>query len=106
MPFNLGGRINLLYCSFWGVAAMVWFRLIYPLVSNCIEKIPRKIGVTVTWVLIVLMSFNVAISSMALVRYQERSTGDKPKTEVECWIDAKYDDARMQKVFPKVLMVK
>ena len=106
MPFNLGGRINLLYCSFWGVAAMVWFRLIYPLVSNCIEKIPPKIGVTVTWVLIVLMSFNVAISSMALVRYQQRSTGDKPKTEIECWIDARYDDARMQKVFPKALMVK
>ena len=24
IPFNLGGRINLLYCFFWGFAAVVW----------------------------------------------------------------------------------
>ena len=24
--FNLGGRINLLYCFFWGIAAVVWMR--------------------------------------------------------------------------------
>ena len=29
-PFNLGGRINLLYCFFWGFAAVVWFRVVYP----------------------------------------------------------------------------
>ncbi|MFQ7452712.1 MAG: putative ABC transporter permease [Flavonifractor plautii] len=26
IPFNLGGRINLLYCFFWGFAAVAWFR--------------------------------------------------------------------------------
>ena len=24
IPFNLGGRINLLYCFFWGIAAVIW----------------------------------------------------------------------------------
>ena len=38
--FNLGGRINLLYCFFWGIAAVVWLKLIYPKLSGCIEKIP------------------------------------------------------------------
>ncbi len=31
IPFNLGGRINLLYCFFWGIAAVVWLKKLYPL---------------------------------------------------------------------------
>ena len=40
MPFNLNGRINLLYCFFWGIATVVWFKRIYPFLSNLIEKLP------------------------------------------------------------------
>ena len=57
IPFNLGGRINLLYCFFWGIAAVVWLKILYPLFSGWIEKIPKKIGVTLTWVMIVFMIF-------------------------------------------------
>ena len=42
IPFNLGGRINLLYCFFWGIAAVVWMRALYPRLSDWIEKIPKK----------------------------------------------------------------
>ena len=33
IPFNLGGRINLLYCFFWGIAAVVWIKGVYPVMS-------------------------------------------------------------------------
>ena len=46
IPFNLGGRINLLYCFFWGIAAVVWMRVLYPRLSDWIEKIPKKAGET------------------------------------------------------------
>lgn len=42
--FNLGGRINLLYCFFWGIAAVVWLRLLYPILSKLIEKNPHEAG--------------------------------------------------------------
>lgn len=42
IPFNLGGRINLLFCFFWGIAAVVWFKKLYPSVSRWIGKIPEK----------------------------------------------------------------
>ena len=32
--FNLGGRINLLYCFFWGIAAVIWICLLYT--SRCV----------------------------------------------------------------------
>ena len=44
IPFNLGGRINLLYCFFWGIAAVVWIKGIYPVMSAWIEKIPMNFG--------------------------------------------------------------
>ena len=40
--FNLGGRINLLYCFFWGIAAVVWLKLIYPKLSDGWKKSPKN----------------------------------------------------------------
>ena len=47
IPFNLGGRVNLLYCFFWGIAAIVWIKGLYPVISSWIEKIPLKQGKSV-----------------------------------------------------------
>ena len=41
--FNLGGRINLLYCFFWGIAAVTWIRYGYPLVAKGMEAVKRRI---------------------------------------------------------------
>ena len=71
--FNLGGRINLLYCFFWGIAAVVWLKLIYPKLSGCIEKIPKRTGTIVCNILIVFMIVNMLISALALARYTERN---------------------------------
>ena len=61
IPFNLAGRVNLLYCFFWGIAAVVWMRVLYPRLSDLIEKIPKKPGVIITWLLIVFMAFNIIL---------------------------------------------
>ena len=62
IPFNLGGRINLLYCFFWGIAAVVWFKLLYPRLSDWMEKIPMKPGKIITWALILFMCCNFVMS--------------------------------------------
>ena len=69
IPFNLAGRVNLLYCFFWGIAAVVWFRVFYPVLSRWIEKIPLRPGKVITWCLLVFMAANVLVSSAALSRY-------------------------------------
>ena len=40
IPFNLGGRINLLYCFFWGFAAVAWFKGLYPVWPGGSPKSP------------------------------------------------------------------
>lgn len=77
--FNLGGRINLLYCFFWGIAAVVWLKMIYPKLSDLIERLPVRAGKILCNCLIVFMIFNMAISSLALARYTERhAAADQP----------------------------
>lgn len=100
IPFNLGGRINLLYCFFWGIAAVVWFKVLYPISSKWIEKIAIKPGKIVTWMLIVFMACNMAVSSLALIRYDERSKGIVATSSWQKIMDVNYDDTRMAKIYP------
>ena len=105
IPFNLGGRINLLYCFFWGFAAVAWFKIFYPPVSRLIEKIPVKIGKIITWLLIIFMLADGIVSSAALARYNARSNGIEAANSFESWVDEHFDDGRMAQVYPKAKKV-
>lgn len=100
IPFNLGGRINLLFCFFWGIAAWVWMKLLYPKVSNWIEKAPKKTGTWVTYVVLVFMIGNVLLSGIALSRYSERACGIKANNALSEWIDERFPDERMERIYP------
>lgn len=100
LPFNLGGRINLLYCFFWGFAAVAWFRLCYPSLSRLIERLPRKLGKVLTWALCLFIACDIAVSAAALSRYDGRARGVPAKNAWEEYIDANYGDARMEGIYP------
>lgn len=103
IPFNLGGRINLLYCFFWGIAAVIWIKWMYPFFSGWIEKIPVLWGYILTWVLVVFMAADIAVSSMALIRYDRRSEGMQADNVIEKLLDEHFDDERMERIYPNAL---
>lgn len=104
--FNLGGRINLLYCFFWGIAAVVWMKLLYPRLSTWIEKIPMKAGKIICTVMLVFMIFDCLLSAMALARYTERNTtGKQAQNEVESFLDEHFGDERMERIYPNAKIV-
>lgn len=103
IPFNLGGRINLLYCFFWGIAAVIWIKGLYPFFSGWIEKIPVLWGYILTWVLVVFMASNIVVSSMALIRYDRRSEGMQADNVIEKLLDEHFDDERMKRIYPNAL---
>lgn len=105
IPFNLGGRINLLYCFFWGIAAVVWTKMIYPKLSAWIERIPIKSGTVITWALAVFMCVNMAVSGLALIRSDQRVNGIPAKSGWQQTMDEHFDDARLQKVYPNMITV-
>ena len=101
--FNLGGRINLLYCFFWGFAAIAWFKVLFPPISACIEKLPPRGGRVLTWALCIFMAADIAVSSAALVRYNDRLNGVPASNSVEVYLDEHYGNDRMYQVYPKAV---
>ena len=104
IPFNLGGRINLLYCFFWGIAAVVWMKGIYPKLSQWIEKLPVKLGKILCICMLVFMSVNVVVSALALNRYTERQAGKEAETAVSVFLDEHFPDARMEHIYPNIIL--
>lgn len=106
IPFNLGGRINLLFCFFWGIAAVVWLKILYPKFSGWIEKIPVKVGKIITPIAVILMIINILISGMALARYSDRITHKEPRNPVEQFLDQHFDNKRIEHIYPNAKIVK
>lgn len=103
IPFNLGGRINLLYCFFWGFAAVAWMKLLYPKASMLIEKIPMLSGKILTWILVIFMCCNMAISGLALIRSTERANNVPATHKWQKTIDEHFDDNRLKKIYPNMI---
>ncbi len=106
LKYNLGGRINLLFCFFWGIAAVAWIKGVYPAISGLIEKVPIKIGKIISYVAIIFMCANMVVSSLALIRSTQRSK-DIPATQ--SWqklLDEKYDDETLMKIYPNAISKK
>ena len=103
--FNLGGRINLLYCFFWGIAAVLWMRYGYPLVLKLMKKVRSHIRPWMTAMLAVFMAVNMLTSALALARYDARTSGEAPNGQLEVFLDEHFDNARMERIYPNAKKV-
>ena len=99
MPYNLNGRICLLYSIFWGILGIFWIKDIYPRTAKWILKIPNKVGKPLTWVLLVFMVFNSVMTLFTSLRWTARREGVEPRNAFEAYLDEHYPDERMQKIF-------
>ena len=64
-----------------------------------------KIGKILTWILIVFMCCNMIVSIMALVRSDQRAHGVKATYSWQQTMDERFDDARLQRIYPNALKV-
>lgn len=103
IPFNLGGRINLLYCFFWGIAAVIWMKMLYPNLSRWIEKIPVRIGKIASWIFILFMCCNMAVSCLALTRNTQRANHVPAEHSWQKIMDERFDDNRIKRIYPNAL---
>lgn len=104
MPFNFGGRTNLLFCIFWGILSVVWIKICYPALSRQIEKIPPLTGKIITWVLVFFMICDALLSAMAMLRYTQRAVQPVPENAVEAFLDQQYDDDFIEQLWPNMVV--
>ena len=105
MRFNLNGRINLLYCFFWGIMAIVWLKILYPWMSKGIERLPILFGKILTWVLVVFFFFDISISAAALYRMHQRDGQQEPRNWAEEYVDEHFTDEWIQQRYQNLKLV-
>lgn len=106
LPYNIDGRANLLFCVFWGILSIVWFKFIYPGISWIIEKIPPMAGKVGTIAIVIFMTLDILLSNMAVIRYVQRNTGSQVVNAAEEFLDYVYPDNIIQTTYPYMKIVK
>ena len=99
MPFNLNGRICLLYSCFWGILGVLWIKDVYPRMAKWILKLPNRPGRILTWCCAAFLALNAAVSLVTVYRWSER-TRDVPAAN-GFWelVDERFPDERMERIF-------
>lgn len=100
IPFNIGGRVNLLYCFFWGIAAVIWIRLAFPLIHKVLTAFLRWERRIISSFAILFMIANIIISCFALIRYDERSRNIEAGNKIAVYMDKIYNDEMMRRKYP------
>ena len=102
LPLSIGNYVNLVFCAFWGLAAVVWAKWIYPWLAGLIERVPQKAGMTATWCMIGFMFISAAISGFALVRMSKRHENIPASNRIEAGFDRYLPDQVLAGYFPKM----
>lgn len=97
MPFNLFGRINLLYSVVWGLAGYLWMKYAFPALKRMNAELPR-VG---AYVLIVFLIINIVVSVAATFRWKARLEGaGEATTALESLLDFFFNDDAMEFCYP------
>ena len=96
---NINGRTTLPIMIAWGLLALLFVKVIYPFLSNKIEKIPIKIGNVITYILLVIIIIDASISTIACLRQTQRDRGYKASNDLEVFLDKHYSDDRLNKIY-------
>ncbi len=104
MPLNIGGRTNVLFCFFWGALAVVWVKILYPPLSRFIERLPALTGKVLTYVVVLAMVCNAALTSAAMVRFGTRPGRPESVNAFEAFLDRNYDDEFMAHRWPNMVV--
>lgn len=105
LPFNINGRVNLVFSLFWGAAAVLWVKHLYPFLCRAIGKLPSRGGKPLTIMFAALMVCNVALSAAALGRMDARQQGVPATNSVEVFLDQRYPNERLQRIFTNLTYI-
>lgn len=105
IPFNLNGRINLLFCFFWGFATIVVVRYVISFLIKEINKIPKKIFKPLAVFLFIFLLLDLGVSEVAMRRYKSRLNGIEAQNYVEKLCDKYADNDFMKKRYSNMKMV-
>ncbi len=97
--FNINGRTSLTYTVYWGILAIVYLKLLYPVLQKLENTIAKKSIRIITYILIPFMIFNIWISSVSVMRQSQRQQNIEPQNELDRFLDKYYPDEFLDKIY-------
>ncbi len=119
LPFNINGRVSLMFAIFWGLLALGLMRFINPYIDKLIDKTPKKIFNIATILLTIFLLFDLLITSFGLKVFYTRLVKEnnlelKKGTSltlnedalenkfIKILSDSVFTDEKMLKTFPNI----
>ena len=105
VPFNINGRICLMYSLFWALLGILLIKYIYPYIALLILCIPRQEGELVASLLLIYICFDVFISVSAILRSVERLSVIQTNNIFDKHLDKVFNDIYLRKIFPNMKFI-
>lgn len=102
LPLNLNGRVNLVFCLFWGMIAILWVRLVCPALCALVGRIPRGAGRRAAAAAAVFLLCSTAVSAAALCRMGQRQAGVPALGAVSRCLDERFPDSVLRQRYPNM----
>ena len=108
MPFNINGRICLLYAIFWGALGFVLMISINPRVDKLIDFIKTKIPINILQILVaigtVFMFVEAIVTAVALDYFMIRTIEEKNiEVKNQAYIDKEYERIYGNEIKSKII---
>ncbi len=102
LPLSLNSHVNLIFCLFWGMAAVVWMKFIHPLLCLLIDLTPKGQARRLTAALALFLAVSTVLTTAALHRMDLRQEGIPATGAVSLWLDETFPDPWLQARFPSM----
>ena len=102
LPLNLNGRVNLVFCLFWGAASIVWVRIAYPALYGLVGRVPRERGRRLAMAAAALLACSTVLSAAALCRMDQRHKDIPAAGAVGRFLDEAYPDSVLHARYPNM----
>lgn len=104
-PLNLNGRINLIYSILFGLITIIWYDVCYLPLTNIFPSFNSDYLIVITILVFIYVLYDVIISIIASYRANERRQNISRNSKFFKYIDKKYNDSVMNKIFPSASIV-
>ena len=88
---NINGRVCLKYSIFWGILGVIWIKLLFNKILIIINKIPKRIGKYLMYILIIFLIFDSFLTLSAVNRAKNKEQGIEAKNSYERFLDNHYN---------------
>ena len=99
LPFNLNGRICLRMSLVWGAVGAVFLKVFASKLIKFAQKPKSRTILNIGFVLFAFMIVNFMVSGFATARYSERHYGLQADGYIEKFIDERFPDDRMRRIY-------